>query len=65
MSYDYGETWTSVRNPINVQRGSGVRCGYSAGMYVDNEGSLYYVNNEVYSEQTKSGKLMFVKIKIF
>ncbi len=65
MSYDYGETWTSIRNPINVQRGSGVRCGYSAGMYVDKEGSLYYVNNEVYSEQTKSGKLMFVKIKIF
>ena len=62
LSFDYGETFVSVDNPIPYVTKDGVRCGYSAGMFVDSEGTVYYVNNTNYGE--KNEKMMFAILKI-
>ena len=62
LSFDYGNTFVSVDNPIPYVTKDGVRCGYSAGMFVDAKGTVYYVNNTNYGE--KNEKMMFAIIKI-
>ncbi len=67
MSFDYGKTFVSIDNPINlaVEGDYHLYGGYSPGMYVDKEGSLYYVNNPQNKERPHQETLEFVKIKVY
>ena len=66
ISFDYGETFISIDNPISVDRfETDAKCGYSAGFYVDEAGDLYYVNNPVVHQRLSKEKLSFAKIKIY
>ncbi len=68
MSFDYGETFISIRNPINIAPGIGgyeLYGGYSPGMYVDQEGTLYYVNNPQNKKVPKQETLEFVRMSIY
>ncbi len=68
MSFDYGETFTSIDNPINVlQEQTGdyhLYGGYSPGMFVDKEGTLYYVNNPQSKERPCQENLVLIKVKV-
>lgn len=68
FSFDYGKTFHSVPNPINILNKSDeykLYGGYSPGMYVDKEGTLYYVNNPPNPKVKWQEKLEFVRIKIY
>ena len=65
MSFDYGETWVSINNPIEMHHNSDVRCGYSSGMFISSDGNLYYVNDPERERGGKCEKLTFAKIKIY
>lgn len=66
LSFDYGETFISIKNPINdVHDTLSGSSGYSAGMFVDKNGYLYYVNNPEWVKGSSNGKLMLAKIQIF
>ncbi len=67
VSFDYGESFLSFPNPINVLAHSDeyeFYGGYSAGMYVDKEGTLYYVNNPQNKSTPCQEKLEFVRMKV-
>ncbi len=68
MSFDYGETYVSVDNPIDIKQYQFITQlygGYSAGMYVDNEGTLYYVSNPQNKDHLQQEVLEFIRIKIY
>ncbi len=67
LSFDYGQTFISIPNPINLAYTGNVSLygGYSSGMYVDSEGALYYVNNPQNKENLTQETLEFVKIKVY
>ncbi len=66
ISFDYGETFIALDNPLSVDnQGTGAKCGYSAGFFVDEEGNVYYVNNPLAYKGMKSEKFLFAKIKIY
>lgn len=65
LSFDYGETWINIENPIKMYHNSTVRSGYSSGMFVSNEGNLYYVNNPERDRNGKCEKMTFAKIRIY
>ncbi len=67
MSFNYGETFVSIDNPIDLSHTGVVNlyCGYSAGMFVDKDGTLYYVNNPQSKEIPAQETLEFVRIKIY
>lgn len=65
MSFDYGETFVSVKNPIPVTENEHVRCGRSAGFYVDKQGTVYYVNNPLWKSNSFGAVLSLVKIKVY
>ncbi len=65
MSFDYGETFVSIPNPIDITNTLTWYSGYSAGMFVDKDGTLYYVNNPQHKELPTQETLEFVRIKIY
>ncbi len=65
MSFDYGETFVTIKNPIRNKHNSNVASGYSPGMYVDKNGDLYYVNDPERDKGALAEKLMFAKIVIY
>ncbi|MBQ8742017.1 MAG: exo-alpha-sialidase [Clostridia bacterium] len=62
VSYDYGETFMSVENPIPAMPNSSVRSGYSSGFFVDKDGYVYYVNDPEYDKGAVCEKLVFAKL---
>lgn len=49
VSFDYGETYIGIDNPIDYTITSENRCGYSPGLFFSSDGkTLYYVNNPNY-----------------
>ena len=49
VSFDYGETYIGIDNPIDYTISSENRCGYSPGLFFSSDGrTLYYVNNPNY-----------------
>ena len=63
LSFDYGETFVPVDNPIPYSLDPYERCSYSPSMFVNEEGStIYYINNAPYSEA--GYKISVAKIKI-
>ena len=52
ISFDYGETFIDVDNPIPNRPNDNIRSGYSPGFFVDKDGAVYYVNDPEY---TKNG----------
>ena len=65
ISFDYGETFISIDNPIPIKNNSKVRSGYSPGFYVDKNGDVYYVNDPELAPGASCGKLVFAKLKIY
>ncbi len=65
MSFDYGKTFVTIKNPIPMPVNPKLWSGYSPGMYVDKNGDLYYVNNPECMKGLACGKLSFAKIKIY
>ncbi len=63
VSFDYGKTFTSFGNPINLKNSE--YGGYSAGMYVDMSGILYYVNNPENPNAKIQEKLEFMRLKVY
>ena len=63
ISLDYGQTWISVENSIMTHHNTNVRCGYSSGMFVSSDGTLYYVNDPERDRGGECEKLTFAKIK--
>ena len=63
ISHDYGKTFVTVANPIEVRRSDYVRCAYSPGLFVDKEGTVYYVNNPERTPGDVCARLMLVKLK--
>ena len=66
LSFDYGKTFVSINNPINLSFKGDHKLygGYSPGMYVDKEGKLYYVNNPQYTVLWQE-KLEFLRVKVY
>lgn len=63
ISHDYGETFVSVDNPVYQEFRANNRVGYSAGFYVDNEGTVYYMQN---THSAKYGEnLIFTRMKFY
>ncbi len=67
MSFDYGKTFISIDNPINLAKTGTFKLygGYSPGMYVDKDGLLYYVNNPQNKNNLTQETLEFVKINFY
>ncbi|MBE6607608.1 MAG: exo-alpha-sialidase [Ruminococcaceae bacterium] len=65
LSFDYGETFIDISNPIPNKPNDNIRSGYSPGFFVDKDGTVYYVNNPEYSPGGLNEKLMFAKIKVY
>ncbi len=65
LSFDYGKTFVTVKNPIPVTWNDNVSSGYGSGFYVDSSGTLYYTNDPELRVGLSCGKLMFVKIRFF
>jgi len=63
VSFDYGKTFINIDNPIKYKLNDDTRCGYSAGMYVDSEGTLYYVNNTNYGDTNEKMMIAIIKVK--
>ena len=45
ISYDYGRSFKSIRNPLPYTLGDKHRYAYSPGLFVAGDGSIYYVND--------------------
>ncbi len=65
LSFDYGQTFVSVDNPLPVLEGHLNKTSYSPGFYVDKQGSVYYANNPGVAFDTAAGKLMSAKLKMY
>ncbi len=66
ISFDYGETWTSIENPIPTMGNDNINgVSYSSGMYVDKNGTLYHANNTQVAEKTMSSMALMVIIKVY
>ncbi len=65
LSFDYGQTFVTVKNPIPVTWNEYNRTGYSPGLYVDAEGDVYCINDPENYKGGQGEKLMFAKIKIY
>ena len=65
ISFDYGETFIDVDNPIPNKPNENIRSGYSPGFFVDKEGTVYYVNDPESSPGSLCEKFMFAKIKVY
>ncbi len=64
LSFDYGQTFVSIPNPIALTKSPQVRSGYSPGFFVDKDGAVYYVNNPAHTQESNSGDLVMAKIII-
>ena len=70
LSFDLGETWTVMDNPLiyDYKEGfEGPNYAYSFGFSVGSDGSIYHINNvfpKTEQQIYKSADLQFVKIKI-
>ena len=65
LSFDYGETFVAIDNPIPNKPNDHIRSGYSPGFYVDKDGTVYYVNDPEYSKGGLNEKFVFAKIKVY
>ncbi len=65
LSFDYGETFIAINNPIPTMINDHTGSGYSPGFYVDSEGTVYYVNDPESFPGALNEKLMFAKIKVY
>ncbi len=65
FSFDYGNSFVSVKNPLNVKKDDANKSSYSPGFYVDKEGAIYYINNPPLASGLVSGKLEMAKIVIY
>ena len=64
ISFDYGETFVNVRNPIQIRNVEGT-IGYKPGIFVDESGKIYYVNNPREVGKTRDFRFVFSRIKIY
>lgn len=67
ISFDYGETYISIDNPIphKVDLWADCRCGYSPCLYFSQDGkTLYYMNNPYPEDNEDCQYIELVKIKI-
>ncbi len=62
LSFDYGETFVAVENPVVYKHGEKNRCGYSCGFYVDKAGAIYYVADK--DAKRYAEDFIFTKIEI-
>ncbi len=63
LSFDYGESFTPIPNPIPYSLYPYERCGYSPSLFVsEDQGVIYYVNNPPCHEKTY--KITMAKIAI-
>jgi len=62
LSFDYGNTFIAVENPVIYKHGEKNRCGYSAGFYADKSGSVYYMMNK--DSKKYAEDLIFTKLEI-
>ena len=65
ISFDYGETFIDVDNPIPNRPNDNIRSGYSPGFFVDKDGAVYYVNDPEYTKNGLNEKFMFAKIRVY
>ncbi len=65
LSFDYGETFVSIDNPIPNRHNPNIRSGYSPGFFISEDHSIYYVNNPEREQGSTNEKLMFAKMKIY
>jgi len=65
LSFDYGETFIDISNPIPNKPNDNIRSGYSPGFFVDKDGTVYYVNDPESSPGSMCEKFMFAKIKVY
>jgi len=68
LSFDYGKSWEQVENPLSFtpeKNYDDSRMGYSAGLWVDEDGTVYYVNciNAKYDSEKR--QIAFARIKIY
>ena len=65
MSFDYGETFVNIENPIPVRFNPKTYNGYSCGFFTDKDGYVYYINNCDMYPDAGGERLMLAKIKVY
>ncbi len=65
MSFDYGETFVSIENPIPVKPNAKTYNGYSCGFFTDKDGYVYYINSCDIYPYAGTEKLVMAKIKVY
>ncbi|MBE6607606.1 MAG: exo-alpha-sialidase [Ruminococcaceae bacterium] len=68
LSFDYGETFVAIENPIPFRQLPNSKCGYSSFVGFSEDGStMYYMNNPPCSddENEEQAKVVFMRIKIW
>ena len=68
LSFDYGETFVAIENPIPFRQLENSKCGYSSFVGFSADGStMYYMNNPPCSdsESENQAKVVFTRIKIW
>jgi len=65
VSFDYGESYLSVPNPVSYQFNNSCRCGYSPMLMFSPDGkTLYYFNNPLADGESSREKIVMIRIKI-
>ena len=65
ISFDYGETFIAIKNPITYKNKDESICGYSPCLIFSDDGrTLYYLNNPLYGGG-KCYEIILAKIKIW
>lgn len=65
VSFDYGESYVSLPNPVSYQFNNSCRCGYSPMLMFSPDGkTLYYFNNPLGEIESSREKIVMIRIKI-
>ena len=66
VSFDYGKTWETVRNPLpyDLKYDYPRRNGYSPAFIVGSDGSVIYYLNTVEHPDDKKQMIAFAKLRI-
>ena len=66
LSFDYGETFIAIENPITYTKDENDKCGYSPFLWFSEDGrTLYYMNSVTTDDTGKQDKVVFARIKIW
>ena len=65
VSNDYGETWTTMSNPLPYVLGKETRVGHSPSFFLGSDGRTVYYINQTAATEGGNRKLEFIAFKIY